>query len=105
MPGSWLIPQPATKDEVRASGRFAAYHADGETGAVPVCQFCGQRNWHIGHHLAECGKCGNALPLEASEFLLPAGRSEGNRYRCRGNGQDWHWHTGSHYRGREQAPI
>jgi hypothetical protein len=35
--------------------------------AGTVCPGCGHKAWHVGHHTAECGRCGAVLAIAPQE--------------------------------------
>lgn len=43
------------------------YHLVYRPDVVNACPGCGQSNWNIGRHSAECAFCATALPLQHAQ--------------------------------------
>jgi hypothetical protein len=59
-------------------GRGLAGPAPFRSGEPKTCRDCGSAQWLIGRHLAECGRCGGAVPL-AEVKLTGAGAFRSRR--------------------------
>lgn len=69
-----MMAPPAPAATYRAATATAApYHS----GAANRCPLCAGTAFFVGRITAECGACGNPLPLAPARAVLPSGDGEG----------------------------